>query len=264
LGKEEELEKLIRELRRTLTKISYRPRSGYGQRPGYTPRNYMQRRSYEARHDFRYHPEQNQKPKQERPSYHGGKIWTEPTPYRPEKERIVYDPEVKDLLRRIEKHLIESKPDAEEIVRRLESDPELYREISERLMERMCEDFRELIETENVEQSEITQKSSEAGEESGEDVGKEPENRKSVEEFQASEIDEPNSEERDESCGNGDLLHDAGLENEVEEMPEQGTGERKAIEEIESQDLSELEAELFSDVGIESMEEGSEAEEAEE
>ena len=146
-------------------------------------------------------------------------------------------------------------------MRRLESDPELYREISERLMERVCEDFRELIETENVEQSEIAQKSSG---ENGEDVGKEPENRKSVEEFQASEIDEPNSEERDESCGDDDLLHDARLESEVKEMPEQGTGEREAIEEIESQDLSELEAELFSDVGIESMEEGSEAEEAEE
>ena len=48
-------------------------------------------------------------------------------------------------------------------------------------------------------------------------------------------------------------------------MLEQSEGEaNETVEEMESQDLSELEAELFSDVEAESAEVGSEAEEAEE
>ena len=72
MGKEEELEELIKELKKALTKISYRPRSSHKPRSGYTPRGYAQKRSYVAKHDFKYQPETNPKPKPEKPSYHGG------------------------------------------------------------------------------------------------------------------------------------------------------------------------------------------------
>jgi hypothetical protein len=49
-------------------------------------------------------PETKYNPKPERPSFSGGKVWSEPTHYNP-KERLVYDPEVKALLQRIEKNL---------------------------------------------------------------------------------------------------------------------------------------------------------------
>jgi len=178
LGKEEELKELIKELKKALARISYTPRSSYKAKLQYAPRGYARKQSYAVRHDFRYHPEPNPKPKEEKPSYHGGKVWTEPTPYKLEKERLVYDPEVKELLKRIEKHLAESKPDAEELLKQLESNPELYNEISEKLMERMDYDFSkqlEAVKSKEEEESGPLPKDSKASEEQESEVSLEQE-----------------------------------------------------------------------------------------
>jgi hypothetical protein len=64
--------------------------------------------SYEKQQRYvRQLPETKHNPKPERPSFSGGKVWSEPTHYNP-KERLVYDPEVKALLQRIEKNLREA------------------------------------------------------------------------------------------------------------------------------------------------------------
>jgi hypothetical protein len=80
-------------------------------------------------------------------SWSGGKPWTEPKHYEP-KERIVYDPEVKNLLQKIEKHLkgaVENKNleqmDIDELLTSLE---EKYdRRFYEKLLEKQLEEINE-------------------------------------------------------------------------------------------------------------------------
>jgi hypothetical protein len=144
----DELKELIRLLKKAVA--SYKPHVGYrGVRSRGSKSGYTHRPSYVTR-NFRYQPEPSYKPKPEKLSYHGGKVWTEPTQYKLEKERLVYDPEVKELLKRIEKHLTESEPDAEEMLKQLEQNPELYEKISGKLMEKMNEDYEALEKSSNI------------------------------------------------------------------------------------------------------------------
>jgi hypothetical protein len=77
----------------------------------------------------------------------GGKPWTEPKHYEP-KERIVYDPEVKNLLQKIEKHLkdaVENKNleqmDIDELLTSLED--KYDRGVYEKLLEKQLEEINE-------------------------------------------------------------------------------------------------------------------------
>ena len=68
---------------------------------------------------------------------------TEPQIYKP-RERIIYNPEVKQLLQRIESHL---KPDAKQMLKQLEENPELYDEISDKLLAKMNENLKKQLKT---------------------------------------------------------------------------------------------------------------------
>jgi hypothetical protein len=74
--------------------------------PRLNPRSYQRQRSYAT-------PEPKYNPKPEKSSYGGGGVKSsEPTIYRPS-EKVVYDPEVKSLLHKIEKRLTKVLPEAE-------------------------------------------------------------------------------------------------------------------------------------------------------
>jgi hypothetical protein len=80
-------------------------------------------------------------------SWSGGKPWTEPKHYEP-KERIVYDPEVKNLLQKIEKHLKDAlenenleQMDIDELLTSLED--KYDRGIYEKLLEKQLEEINE-------------------------------------------------------------------------------------------------------------------------
>jgi hypothetical protein len=74
--------------------------------PKLNPRSYQRPRGYAT-------PEPKYNPKPEKSSYGGGGgKSSEPTIYRPS-EKVVYDPEVKGLLQKIEKHLTKVLPEAE-------------------------------------------------------------------------------------------------------------------------------------------------------
>ena len=123
----------------------YRGRSGYGYRPS----------RYSRQHDFRYGPEPKFAPKQERQSQYTGRPWSEPTQYR-EKERLVYDPDVKRLLEKIESHLRNEsgtenrnldEMDADDLLLKLEEkyDHEVHEKLLEKLLEEINEAEPELI-----------------------------------------------------------------------------------------------------------------------
>jgi hypothetical protein len=104
------------------------------------PKAYERSQSY-AKPELKYNP------KPEKISFGGGKPWSEAEVYRP-RERIVYDPEVKSLLQKIEKHLAKAlseaekdvetrdldKLDKEELTKLLEEskDPEVLKKLLER------------------------------------------------------------------------------------------------------------------------------------
>jgi len=232
--------------------------------------------------------EQSYRPKVERLSYSSGKVWTEPTPFRLEKERLVYDPEVKELLKRIEDRLANLEPDAEQILKAIEKHPELYDELSDILMEKMDRDFEKLeaavkqeadsetqveddeLEVENKAKSETAEleqteqeATAEKGLESVVEANGDFETTISLQTDEAAELENSKESEpveepvNEEASEEDEFWRDLYLENEAdvlremeaEEMLEQSEGgAEEAIEGIESQDLTELEAELFSDV----------------
>jgi hypothetical protein len=114
----EEVYRMLELLYRKLGEGNYkgrlsRPATGYrggggGSKvsPKLNPRSYQRPRSY-ATTEPKYNP------KPEKSSYGGGGgKSSEPTIYRPS-EKVVYDPEVKGLLQKIEKHLTKVLPEAE-------------------------------------------------------------------------------------------------------------------------------------------------------
>ena len=164
---EEEWKKLLEKLlRKLLRRGSYRRQVKPLPKPKrYKPKTSSLKPSYTANRIASYQPKY--KPKPEKPiPYH--KSWTEPTPYKP-KERLIYDPEVKQLLKQIEGHLADSEPDAEQMLKQLEENPELFDKISDKLLEKMNEDsekLEELVSSEN--KAEVENSDQDLAEEQGE------------------------------------------------------------------------------------------------
>jgi len=237
---EDELKELIRLLKKLLSRrYSYGYRVGqYLHRPRpYKPRlgsraNFYKPTRYEERAYSR--PQQDYKPKPTSTTSYAGRPWTEPQIYRPS-ERLVYDPEVKQLLQRIEKHL---EPDVEEMLEKLEENPELYDEISERLLakinEERVEKAAEINSEENERAEEINSEQAES-EVSDEAKREENENAELVE-----ESDEGGAEELAE---NEDLLKDEFL------------GDEAVPEGVEANELSGESAELPLEEALEPSEE---------
>ncbi|MEM5853683.1 MAG: hypothetical protein QW228_04920 [Candidatus Aenigmatarchaeota archaeon] len=229
--------------------------------------------------------EQSFKPKIERQSYSSGKVWTEPTPYRPEKERIVYDPEVKTLLKRIEDRLANLEPDTEQLLQAIRKHPELYDELSDVLMRRMLEDSERLEAAflqEKQEESRAEDQSEDKAavdyaedtnelletEPTESDMQEEKEEPENVEELQDAEqlpaeaipeetmieVEPMESAANEEVSEDDEFWRDLYLENEADVLREMRAEEEleanadKAVEEITSQDLSELEAELYTEI----------------
>ncbi len=107
------LEDIYRLLERVYTKLSGNRRSildkilskhnrGGGMKLKPNPSPYQKQQQY-----VKQLPEPKYNPKPEKPSFSGGKIWSEPKTNYP-KERLVYDPEVKAILQRIEGNLREA------------------------------------------------------------------------------------------------------------------------------------------------------------
>jgi len=143
---------------------------------------YRSFRRYPIASELKYNP----KPKVERLSFSGGKPWTEPKPYSPP-QRIVYDPEAKSLLRKIERHLKEGfdelntnrnleELDVEELTKTLEQtgDPKVLEKLLEKELIEINEaepepklyeldEEEEGLEEKNTDLSEILEKSAEKG-----------------------------------------------------------------------------------------------------
>ena len=194
--------------------LIYKPKDGgYSKNPS----------KYIMHHNFKYQPEPKPKIPADKPSSYRGSPWKEPVNYKPEKERLVYDPEVKQLLRSIDEHLAGSEEnklgevsyesseqeEASEI-ENLEVDAEIdLPEMQENFEGSQIEIENEAEPLENMEMEEISGQAIE----SKESLGLETE----VEQF------EP-------------------LEPQAEEIiPE----ETSMIQRLETEDLSTLEAELF-------------------
>ena len=262
---EKKLEELIELLKELLykKKMSYEPRRVRSGIPKPTAA-YRPRLNNHNTPSYRYGEEPKYNPKQERASYSIPKPWNEPMQYQP-KERLVYDPEVKRILERIEKHL---KPDAEEMLRLLEGNPELYDAISNRLLEKMNEDFYKQLEVSKpageveAEPREEETKDVETKVE-GEREGLEPEAEKVTPEVLGEERlqEEPAQEEelqpeiQETSHDTEPLINVLSSEPKEAELPEDveepsvdaSESNTDVIEQIEAQDLSSLEAELYQE-----------------
>ncbi|MEM3368492.1 MAG: hypothetical protein QW193_01175 [Nitrososphaerales archaeon] len=260
MGKDEKLEELIRLLKKI--KRSYVPRGAY--RPISKPIRYKPRLRNYAIPSVKYREEPKYRASKERPSSYT-KPWSEPIQYQ-QKERLIYDPEVKRILERIEKHL-SSKPDVEEMIKQLESNPELYSKISDRLLERMNEDYEKLEEEVKKAYTEIDDKDVEVDNDKKESIAdridieekdKHSEDTSKEEKFEAKESSEEESVETDEEVG---TLEDIEVQD-IESLPENvNEGEnlvetQEAIEETEpideelpvesfDHDIEELYAELY-------------------
>lgn len=246
-SEEEELEEIIRLLRKLLSrKLKSRgPRRVYAKpKEFYKPAgSYRITRNYPT-HLLKYRassgPEPKYAPKKERSISYVVKPWSGPMQYRP-KERLIYDPEVKMLLQKIERHL-SSEPDAEEILRQLENSPELYHKVSERLLERINEDSHE--QTEASEAYEPAKEELELSTKTEPDIVAELEqNDVKVEEITPEKLEEGSSEL--------ELPTEQIQENELSTIehlnvlaPEPNDD---VIEQIEAQDLSSLEDELYQE-----------------
>jgi hypothetical protein len=179
LGKDEEkLEEILRLLKELTKKSSndgskpaYRSR-GYRLTPKPSGGGYISRNHQTPRIEYKSEAKTNYNPKSERQGSYS-RPWSEPTVYRP-RERLVYDPEVKQILKNIEQKL-SSEPEAEEILRQLEDNPELY----EKLVERLSEDLEKSEANEpdlgeEIEKEGRSEGSEQSPEEAEESIGQEP------------------------------------------------------------------------------------------
>ena len=249
----DELKKLLRKLALLLLRKYRSERRSYGGRTyvprggaGYVRRPYRVPILYPLRE-----PAQHRAPKPrttERQSYM-------PIPRREPtyRERIIYDPAVREALEDIKRRL---EPGLDKILERFEESPEILEEIYAHALERVLERRAELVdyaetlndETEVEEAQEDVEVKDEA--ETVEEVAE-------LEALPEPEIDGEASEYEAEILGS---------EAEAEappEAPEITEGDLGVIDAIEAEDLSLLEAELFSEVLPEIERVEAEAEEAE-
>jgi hypothetical protein len=255
LGKDEkgELEEILK-LLRELTKRSSNDRSKPAYRSrGYrlTPRplggGYIAKTHHQTpRTEYRSEAKTNYNPKPERQGSYSARPWSEPAIYRP-RERLVYDPEVKQILKNIEQKL-GSELDGEEILRQLESNPELYERLVERLNEGV--DKPEESELAEDEDEKASEHKPELDEQNREEENGEAREKGGLENFPTGESQVRDGLEGSLEDAESTLEEKEGTEpiNEVTETqsgfsaPEPSS---EVIEQIEAQDLSSLEAELY-------------------
>jgi hypothetical protein len=263
--KDEKLDEILRLLRKLLSKKlraynlkAYRPRGVCRSASKPLGSHYrFKLGNYQApRTNYATKPKLNYNPKQERSSSYGGKPWSEPMIYQP-KERIVYDPEVKRILKSIEQKL-SSESEAEEILRQLESNPKLY----ERLLERLSKDLEKLEsnepenlgeEAEKAEEYKTNEQSPRKVEEPSEPIDQEPseEVEQSTDEAKqkSAEVEIKIEKENPECLSEAEISTEPVQEEQAEEIfePQSEAQEpsKEVIEQIEAQDLSSLEAELY-------------------
>lgn len=250
----EEIIKLLRELLVSRKLFSYKlkaynPALKSRSRVGYKPKLKISR--YFGGHlqsGYRSKPSYSPIPKSRSSSSYAPKPWKEPMQYRP-KERLVYDPEVKRILKSIEQKL-SSEPDVEEILRHLESNPELYDKISEGLLEKINGELYEKPEA-NEPEEKLTGETERMGEY---EVGKE---NLEVEDKEVEEVEEKINFEPlfDKPEIHEDLEESLDVElptennQDVEPKTDSSLPEpsEEVIEQLEAQDLSSLEAELYQE-----------------
>jgi hypothetical protein len=242
----EKLEEIIRLLRKLLSKDDYKPRVSYraskhnlpiARGGGYKSRNYFPQH-YQDYQSPRLRSEEKKYETKEKASSYSAKSWNEPMQYQP-RERLVYDPEVKQILKSIEQKL-SSEPEAEEILRQLEDNPEFYEKLVERL-------------SNYLESSETNEPNLDQGVE--EEVKYEV-SEQGLEEAEES-IDQENSrgvELSVEAAAKVEELQESASEAEISSEPSQEVIEPQleepdsvVVEQIEAQDLSSLEAELYQE-----------------
>jgi hypothetical protein len=243
----EKLEEIIRLLRKLLSKDDYKPRLEYRAsrhnlpiargRGGYKPKNYFPQH-HQAYQGSGLKSEAKSYETKEKASSYSAKPWNEPMQYQP-KERIVYDPEVKRILKSIEQKL-SSEPNAEEVLRQFENNPELYEKVIEKL-------------SNDLESSEANEPDLDQG---AEEEAKYEDSEQGLEGAEES-IDQENSGEAEPSIEaetkvEEELPRSSGVE--ISSEPSQEAIEpqveelgSEVIEQIEAQDLSSLEAELYQE-----------------
>jgi len=244
------LEKLINMKTRRGSVSIYRPnmrlRSG-----GYPlkPKNYI------LHHNFHYPPEPRYRPKNEKPNY-GARVSTEPRYI--QKERLVYDPEAKLLLEKIEKHLANLKSNSKESK---ELEPELYSELYG-LAEIMNDESEKSESNDEEFTSNVYAEDSLENHFPKTEIDSEP---KELEFFEGNEL-ETNTHLEDESpidaeVNNGSLdvemnstfigepteLNEISEVKPIQEYVEVTGPNIDVVDRIEAEDLSSLEAELFAE-----------------
>jgi hypothetical protein len=260
----EKLEEIIRLLRKFLSKDDYNPRVSHRASKhnlpvargggGYKSKSYFPQH-YQAYQGSGLKSEAKRYETKEKASSYSAKTWNEPMQYQP-RERIVYDPEVKRILKSIEQKL-GSDPEAEEILRQLENNPELY----EKVVEKLSKDL-ERPEANEPDFGEGAEKEGEykADEQSLKEAGEpiEPINQESSQEIEQSidevvqkdaEVEAETEKESLESSSEAEIstepVQEAKPSEEIEpQVEELSSG---VIEKIEAQDLSSLEAELYQE-----------------
>jgi len=224
----------------------YRSRLGYSATPGYR--------------SWSYKPESHKPNRQvvEKTSYPSAS--REPI-YRT-KERLVYDPEVKHLLEKIERNL-RAEPREEDVLKLLEEDPELYEKISERLNGKLEpeEGVEEKASEENRNEPLEDLKIEAANNDDAETkVEAEPlEERAQDESLENAEplesLVEPNYASELDAAEDMEAQNFSSIESELyQESSESKMEPTETLEQIEAQDLSMLEAELYTEP-LESTEE---------
>jgi hypothetical protein len=238
-SKKDEIEKLLREILRALrSKRSLRRTYKLG--PPLRSGGYPRRHSPYRMTGFRYQPQsktpQEYKPRVERPSY-GGMIQRRPEVYRP-KERIVYDPEVKQLLKDIREELRRNLSEPPEVEEKPELLEESYDETFDglkyesSLVEKIEE--REYEQNDSIELDKV---------ESFEDVEESINEFIDFDELSGTEIEELEPLEEIEPESIDDVLEVEPIGEDEAELVEEYDPE--IIEQIEAQDLSSLEGALY-------------------
>ena len=259
----EKLEEIIRLLRRLLSKDDYKPRVSYraskhklpiARGGGYKSKNYFPQH-YQAYQSSKLKSETKRYETKEKASSSSAKTWNEPMQYQP-RERIVYDPEVKRILKSIEQKL-SSEPEAEEILRQLGNNSELYEKVVGKLsndLERPEANEPYLDEgAEKEGEYKANEQSLKEAEESSEPLNQESsqEIEQSIDEVvqKDAEVEAETEEENLESSSETEISTEPVLEAKPSEETEPQVEELSngVIEKIEAQDLSSLEAELYQE-----------------
>jgi hypothetical protein len=247
-GEKEKLEEIIRLLRKLLSRDDYRPRLEYRASRhnlaivrgggGYKSRNYFPQH-YQAYQGSGLKSEAKRYETKEKASSQSAKPWNEPMQYQP-RERIVYDPEVKQILKSIEQKL-SSEPNAEEVLRQLENNPELY----EKLIERLSNDLERPEANEpDLDQGAEEEAKYEASKQ-GLEGAEEPINQGNSKEVEPSvEAEAKVEEELLESLSEAEISSEPNQEVIEPQAEEPGS---EVVDQIEAQDLSSLEAELYQE-----------------